>query len=83
MLHVSHTYSLLGSVAWITKRLIWIAYLKNDDNDKCLFVLLPKDIIRYILSFFPKRNALVSANAEIINKKNSENPIANNVCEVL
>ena len=33
-------------------RLLWIAFNKNSDNDKCLFPLLPKDIILEIIKFF-------------------------------
>ena len=32
--------------------MIWIAFEKNKDNDKCLFGLLPKDIIVEIIKFF-------------------------------
>ena len=37
---------------WKRERLIWIAFEKNDDNDECLFGLLPKDIILEIIKFF-------------------------------
>ena len=37
---------------WKIVRLIWIAFYKNDKNDKCLIKRLPKDIItNYILKF--------------------------------
>ena len=37
---------------WKRERLIWIAFEKNNDNDECLFGLLPKDIILEIIKFF-------------------------------
>lgn len=36
---------------WIQERLIWIGYLKNTNNRKCLFATLPKDIVRSIALF--------------------------------
>lgn len=34
---------------WKIVRLIWIGYLKNEKNKKCLFVNLPKDIIIHVI----------------------------------
>ena len=37
---------------WKIARFIWIAFYKNEENDKCLIKKLPKDIIKnYILKF--------------------------------
>ena len=43
--HISHS-------EWEKERLIWIAFDKNSKNDKCLFPLLPKDIVLAIITFF-------------------------------
>ena len=45
------------SFAWQRVRLIWIAFLKNDDNNQCLFSLLPKDIVKYILILLPQNDS--------------------------
>ena len=42
----------ISRVDWKQERLIWIAFLKNNDNDECLFPLLPKDIVLEIIKFF-------------------------------
>ena len=37
---------------WKIARLIWIAFEKNENNDKCYMAKLPKDIItNYIFKF--------------------------------
>ena len=36
-------------VDWKIERLVWIGYCKNTNNDKCLLVHLPKDIVKKIL----------------------------------
>ena len=36
-------------IEWNVERLIWIAFYKNDKNDKCLIKQLSKDLIIYIL----------------------------------
>ena len=38
-------------ITWQFERLIWIAYKKNIDNDKCLLAQMAKDVITHILSF--------------------------------
>ena len=35
---------------WDYIRLIWIAYLKNTNNSKCLLSSMPKDVIKHIIS---------------------------------
>ena len=37
------------------ERIIWIAFYKNNTNDKCFIKILPKDIILYILYFLGKK----------------------------
>ena len=41
----------MPTLKWEIARLLWIGYLKNNDNPKCLLPKLPKDIIIHILSF--------------------------------
>ena len=41
---------------WNIERIIWIAFYKNDENDKCLIDTLPKDIVEYVLSFLSLRS---------------------------
>ena len=36
-------------IPWVSERLIWIGFLKNNDNQLCLLKYLPKDIVKYIL----------------------------------
>ena len=36
---------------WKYVRLLWIAYLKNENNKQCLFTKLPKEIINKIVTF--------------------------------
>ena len=36
---------------WRKERIIWIGFYNNDDNEKCLIGLLPKDIVLLILEF--------------------------------
>ena len=37
---------------WKIARLVWIAFYKNEKNDKCFIDKLPKDILtNYILKF--------------------------------
>ena len=36
---------------WQQERLIWIAFYKNNENEKCLINLFPKDIVKEILRF--------------------------------
>lgn len=36
---------------WKIIRLLWIAYLKNEKTDKCLFNNLSKDIVKYVIKF--------------------------------
>ena len=37
---------------WEMERVIWIGYLKNVQNEKCLLSTMPKDIVRKVLSYF-------------------------------
>lgn len=39
------------SLPWKMSRILWIGFYKNLQNDYCLIYLLPKDLIKYILSF--------------------------------
>ena len=41
----------LMTFGWEKQRIIWIGYLKNDENKQCLLAKLPKDLIKVILSF--------------------------------
>ena len=45
---------LIKSEDWQRIRLIWIAYNKNNNNNKCYFAQLPKDIIYYIIYLLQK-----------------------------
>ena len=47
----------VDSFAWQNARLIWIAFLKNNDNHQCLFNLLSKDVVKYILNFLPTNDS--------------------------
>ena len=38
-------------IEWKQLRLIWIAFYKNDDNDKCLMKIISKDAIKHIITF--------------------------------
>ena len=38
-------------ISWKRRRIIWIAYFKNQQNKLCKFNKVPKDIVHYILSF--------------------------------
>ena len=54
--HIVTTYSpgkIFYGLEWKRIRLIWIAFLKNDDNDKCLIKLLPKDVLKCIVNLLP------------------------------
>ena len=42
------------------ERIIWIGFLKNDENDACLIKNLPKDLIRYILRLLGKQQTMVN-----------------------
>ena len=39
------------SLPWTLERLLWIAYLKNAQNEQCLLSTVPKDVINYIIQF--------------------------------
>lgn len=41
----------LYSTPWSHERLIWIAFYKNKDNEKCIFNKLYKDLVRHIGEF--------------------------------
>ena len=36
---------------WDCERILWIGYKKNDTNDACFFSQIPRDIVKYIVSF--------------------------------
>ena len=38
-------------IPWNLERHIWIAFLKNQDNNKCFIQTLPKDVVYHILLF--------------------------------
>ena len=41
-----------NNLKWDIERLIWIAFYKNEKNEKCFIDKLPKDIIKhYIINF--------------------------------
>ena len=42
-------------VPWNFERLIWIGFYKNMQNEKCLFAILPKELVKYILDFSCKK----------------------------
>ena len=55
-----------GDETWKRERQVWIAFHKNNENGQCYFALLPKDIIKHILSFTEKGIYLVCTNASTI-----------------
>ena len=38
------------------ERIIWIAFYKNNDNNKCFFKTIPKDLVTYILELLGKQS---------------------------
>ena len=42
-------------IEWDQERIIWIAFLKNENNKQCLIDTLPKDIVNHILRFVGSR----------------------------
>ena len=38
-------------IEWKLVRLIWIAFYKNGENDKCLIKIISKDSLKHILIF--------------------------------
>ena len=36
---------------WDTTRILWIGWYQNRENNQCLIKILPKDVLKYILSF--------------------------------
>ena len=48
-----------NTIDWKIVRLIWIAYFKNDhddgdkvnNNDKCYFYKLPKDVVNHLIQY--------------------------------
>ena len=38
-------------IEWRIEKLLWIAFEKNNKNNDCFFDLLPKAVIKYILTF--------------------------------
>ena len=42
-------------ISWDLERHIWIAYLKNENNNTCYIQNLPKDVVRHILLFLRKK----------------------------
>ena len=45
-------FNLLKPIDWTIERVIWIGYIKNEQNKKqCKLAMLPKDVINHILKF--------------------------------
>ena len=44
-------YGFTEGCNWNIERLIWIGFIKNDENDICLFNTLGKDVIKCIIQF--------------------------------
>ena len=40
------------------ERIIWIGFYKNNENNKCLIKILPKDLIIYILDLLGKKSMI-------------------------
>ena len=40
---------------WGRERILWIGFYQNNNNDQCLTKILPKDVLKYILSFIGKQ----------------------------
>ena len=49
-------FDLCATMLWKIERLIWIAYLKEEKNDKCYFNKLPKDLVKKILNSYLKQS---------------------------
>ena len=41
-------FELVAEISWEMQRIIWIGYYKNEQNNKCLIALLPKDVVKLI-----------------------------------
>ena len=39
----------INYIEWDIARIIWIAFYKNDKNEKCLISQLPKDLVKFVL----------------------------------
>ena len=44
-------YNSRNSMEWGRERILWIGFYQNNDNNQCLMKRLPKDVLKYILSF--------------------------------
>ena len=53
--------------------MLWIAYLKNENNNECIIAQLPKDIIRHIIEMFTGIHIMIDSN-----DNNSSGDNANN-----
>ena len=67
---VTHwTLSIDNSIDWVTERIIWIAFYKNNIDKSSNYGIqnLPKDIVNYIFIFLKNDNLLDIQNAKIPN----------------
>ena len=53
-LRASKYYALHGHIKWQIERIIWIGFLKNENNDECLIPQLPKSVVQAITQFVGK-----------------------------
>ena len=49
--NVHYRLYIIANISWDLERLIWIGFYKNDKNSNCYIQLLPKDVVKYALSF--------------------------------
>lgn len=49
------------AVDWVQERIVWIGFYQNSTNDRCLIKTLPKDVIKFILSFLDHNTTLFSS----------------------
>ena len=51
-------------INWNVARIIWIGFVKNDTNNKCLIKQLPKDLIKYILELLGCLSMLTNSSSQ-------------------
>ena len=39
-----------NGLSWRIERILWIAFYKNETNEKCLISTLPKDIVKVVIN---------------------------------
>lgn len=44
-------YNRTNIMDWRRERILWIGFYQNHDNNQCLIKILPKDVLKFILSF--------------------------------